>query len=52
MERHGYGSRISDGWMSGAWALRTKLGSRLEQDGFLDEEGVEKDMVFLYEFGG
>ena len=32
MERHGHGSRISDGWMPGAWVLRTGLGSRLEMD--------------------
>ena len=32
MERYGHGSRISDGWMLGAWVFRTELGSNLEMD--------------------
>ena len=46
MKWYGCGSRISDGWMSGAWVLRTGLGSRLEMDSWMKKVWRE-DMVFL-----
>ena len=53
--RIGVGSRISDGWMSGAWVLRTGLGYRLEMDSWtkrvwrvdmVDVRGEEGDRGF------
>ena len=38
--------QVSDGCMSGAWVLRTGLGSRLEMDSWTKRVWRE-DMVFL-----
>ena len=51
MEWYERGSRISDGWMSGAWVLRTWLCSRLEMDSWTKMVWRE-DIVFSHEFGG